>query len=106
MLLMAGSAGALAGVFGMGLQGTGGDHLQGCPCILSPAALLNKETFSLLFLLHPDTFLLMLFLLLTCFNRSWGSSIEFWDKLGSLYHQKKKTQKTPSRKNIVDWESS
>lgn len=81
------------GVFGMGLWGSGGDHLQGRPCILSPAAPLNKESFSLLFLLHPDTFLLVLFLLLTHSNYSWSRSIEFSGELGSLYH-KNKTGKT------------
>lgn len=71
----------------------------GCPCVLSPAALLNKESFALLFLLHPDTFLLMLFLLLTCFSHSRSSNIEFWGELGSLHHKK-------SRENIVGWKSS
>lgn len=97
-LLLAGNAGAVAGGVWDGAAGHRGGSPAGgcaCPCVLSPAALLNMETFSFLFLLHSDSFLLMLFLLLTCFNHSWSSNIDFWGELASLYH--KKTQKTPKK---------
>lgn len=73
----------------MGQQGTGGAHLA----VAVPAALLNKESFSLLFLFHPDTFLLMLFLLFTCCNYSWSSSIEFWASLAYCPTEKKTPKK-------------
>lgn len=56
----------------------------GCPCIFSPA-----ETFSLLFLLHPDTFCVIFTLILTIHGPTLSSGVK-WAHFTTIKNQQGK----------------